>query len=407
MKVIPLAFALALAAAVGCAKAPVADQTGGGNESGGTGNGGTSGALSCTPADPPTPPGGGANFPFPQHTVTANCFYPTSCNDVDASSAWTTYKAAFVVSGGGSTLRVQRPENGNDTVSEGIGYGMLMAVFMNDKPTFDGLWAFATARPDDKGLMNWHIGSNGAVASGGTGAATDADEDMAFALVMADKQWGGYSTPAHDILNKILANEIDSGTGYLKPDDHGTTDVNPSYLAPAYYRVFAGYTGNSAWTNAVNGSYTLLQNCAATHTGGLVPDWCTRAGAVARGSHYSYDATRTPWRIALDACWNNEQRAKNWLTQVAGFFSNIGVTSIKDGYNLDGTAAGTYNAMVFFATAGAAGMAAGLQGLVNDTYTRAAALSRNGSSNNNYYNASWGVLSVLFMNGNFVSLGAQ
>src|SRR6185369_13802109 len=188
MKVIPLTFALAFAAAAaGCAKAPVTDMTGGGNDTGGTGAAGTTGGLTCMP-DVPTPAGGGANFPFPQHTITANCFYPDRCSDADPQATWMTYKTAFIVSGGGNTLRVQRPENSNDTVSEGIAYGMLMAVFMNDKPTFDGLWAFAVARPDDKGLMNWHYGSNGTVASGGTGAATDADEDMAFALVMADKQ---------------------------------------------------------------------------------------------------------------------------------------------------------------------------------------------------------------------------
>ena len=45
---------------------------------------------------------------------------------------------------------MQRPENGNDTVSEGIAYGMLFAVYMGDKATFDGLWrtrsSTATAR---------------------------------------------------------------------------------------------------------------------------------------------------------------------------------------------------------------------------------------------------------------------
>ena len=45
---------------------------------------------------------------------------------------------------------------------------------------------------DGKGLMHWHIDGNGGTV--GQGAATDADEDMAFALIMADKQWGGYAT---------------------------------------------------------------------------------------------------------------------------------------------------------------------------------------------------------------------
>ena len=52
-------------------------------------------------------------------------------------TAWNTYKTKMIVNNGGG-LRVQRPENGNDTVSEGIAYGMLMAVYMDDKATFDG-----------------------------------------------------------------------------------------------------------------------------------------------------------------------------------------------------------------------------------------------------------------------------
>ena len=108
----------------------------------------------------------------------------------------------MIVNNGGG-LRVQRPENGNDTVSEGIAYGMLMAVYMADKATFDGLWAYAKARRNGKGLMNWHYDANGGVV--GNGAATDADEDMGFALVMADKQWGGYSGDANALIAAILA----------------------------------------------------------------------------------------------------------------------------------------------------------------------------------------------------------
>ena len=38
--------------------------------------------------------------------------------------------------------------------------------------------------------MDWYISADGS-QSLGKGGAGDADEDMAFALLMADKQWGG------------------------------------------------------------------------------------------------------------------------------------------------------------------------------------------------------------------------
>ena len=264
----------------------------------------------------PAPAADGASFPFPQHRFGATCSYPASCNDGDVTLAWANWKKTFVTAAG-SALRVKRPTNANDTVSEGIGYGMMAAAYMADRATFDGLWAYASARLDENGVMNWHYDANGGVLDGG-GGATDADEDMAFALVMADAQWpgGAYAGAAKTLIGHLLDREVEDGTNVLKPGDRwgGSDQTNPSYLAPAYYRVFASYTGESRWMDVVDASYTLLDKCANAKTG-LVPDWCNAAGAPQRSSHYSYDACRTPWRIAVDACWNGEVRATAYLAR--------------------------------------------------------------------------------------------
>ena len=386
----------ALCGALGCASAS-GDPTGTGS-GGSTGTGGSAPAM-CGPQTAPGP-AGGANFPFPQHKLSPNCGYPTNCNDADVQTAWNTYKTKMIVNNGGG-LRVQRPENNNDTVSEGIAYGMEMAVYMVDKATFDGLWAYAKARRDGKGLMNWHYDANGGVV--GNGAATDADEDMAFALVMADKQWGGYSADANALIGAILASEVD-GSNNLRPDDSGSTqDSNPSYFAPAYYKVFAAYTGQSRWNQVVDAVYTKLNACANPTTG-LVPDWCSSSNMAARGSRYYYDATRTPFRIAQDACWNNEARAKTYLAKVAAFFNGIGPTQIKDGYNLDGTNPSTNSAVMSFeGPAATSAMPSGTQyaNFMLQLYTRVAVTAKGGTSSAyNYYNGSWGVLTLLLMTGN-------
>ena len=98
-------------------------------------------------------------------------------------------------------MRVTRPSDGNDTVSEGISYGMLFAVYMNDKATFDAIWKYEQKHLNAHGLMHWRISSSGTTT--GSNSATDADEDMAFALVMADKQWGGYTTTATTMLTTV------------------------------------------------------------------------------------------------------------------------------------------------------------------------------------------------------------
>jgi endo-1,4-beta-D-glucanase Y len=413
------ATALLIAAgwgAAGCAS-PSDDPTGGGGSgassgtagttgTGGTGGtGGTTPTTTCGPQTPPAP-AGGANFPFPQHRLSASCGYPMNCNDADVMTAWNTYKTKMITAGGaGSGLRVQRTENGNDTVSEGIAYGMVFAVYMGDKTTFDGLWTYAKAHFDSKGLMNWHIDANGGTV--GQGAATDADEDMAFALMMADKQWGGYASDASSLVGKILASEVvpsGSNMNVLLPDDSGNTntDINPSYFAPAYYKLFQTY--NSRWSMVVDQSYVKLNACA-NGTTGLVPDWCTQSGGTSsRGSRYYYDATRTPFRIAQDACWNAEPRAVQYLAKVAAFFNGLGPTNIKDGYNTDGTNAGTNAAvMAFEGPAATSAMPSGTTyaNFMFQVYTRVGVTAKGGTSSAyNYYNGSWGLMTLMLMTGN-------
>jgi endo-1,4-beta-D-glucanase Y len=389
---------IALAQLAGCASGGSGDPSGTGGTGNSTGTGGTT-PTTCGPQTAPAP-ANGANFPFPQHKLAASCGYPTSCNDADVMTSWNTYKTKMIVSSGGG-LRVQRPENGNDTVSEGIAYGMVFAVYMTDKTTFDGLWTYAKSHRNGNGLMNWHIDAGGNTV--GNGAATDADEDMAFALIMADKQWGGYQSDATTLVNAILSKEVD-GSNMLHPDDSGSTpDENPSYFAPAYYRIFQTYTNQSRWSQVIDSVYTVLNKCA-NGTTGLVPDWCSpSSGAAARSTHYSYDATRTPFRIAQDACWNNEPRAVSYLAKVAAFFNKIGPTGIVDGYNLDGTVAGQYVSPAFEGPAGASVMPSGTMysDFERQIYTRTVVVAKSGTSSAyNYYNGSWALMTLMLMTGN-------
>ena len=84
--------------------------------------------------------------------------------------------------------------------------------------------------------MNWYINADG--TTNGMNSATDSDEDMGFALVMADAQWGGYTTVAKSFLALVLANDFETDWS-IKGGDQYKNAVDPSYLAPAYYKVFA------------------------------------------------------------------------------------------------------------------------------------------------------------------------
>jgi endo-1,4-beta-D-glucanase Y len=342
--------------------------------------------------------------------------------------------------GAGGFLRIRRPKEPglevNSSVSEGIAYGMVIAVYMNDQPLFDGLWKYWLAHtwtyvPVGGGgstpttLMNWYILANGnpgtlsGESSPSLGAATDADEDAAWALVMADKQWGGsgslsksYLQSAKDLLNDIWKYEIYDGKLPRNGSSWGDwNDLNISYFAPSAYRVFAAVTGNAAWLSAVVPTVydTIEGNLTAARKNqqnGLVPAWTRSDGGditANRPKHYQYDSCRTPFRIGLDVCFFGERRAITYVAKTSSFFSAIGAANIVTGYNLDGTPRPEFSgkSAAFVGPAAVGAMhSASYQSFVDEAY----ALIRQNDMNAGglYYDESWAMLSILMMTGNLL-----
>jgi len=366
-----------------------------------TGSGGTTGTAGTTGTIPGL--GMGGPFSFPQNKVSGSCTLTTVANASSTTmSVYNTWKSTYVVAGNPG-LRVQRPENGNDTVSEGIGYGMLAAVYVGDRTTFDGLWTYAQAHFDTftNILMNWHLTSAGATASDGVGSATDGDEDIAWALLMASDQWNSttYLTAAQNMIDAMFNNSV-FPDGSLQNGDHwqDTDALNPDYFSPAYYRVFAKATNNQSWSGVIiDANYKHL--AALTVTGPLVPNASTLENTIASGATYGYDSCRTPWRIAMDYCFNNEPRAKTYLTAVGSFFNGIGAANIGDGYTSpNGPVTSSNHNSAFIGPAGTAGMA-GYQTLLDGAFTFGVT---NPGSNNSYFAQSLKVVTMLMMSGNFL-----
>jgi endo-1,4-beta-D-glucanase Y len=405
------------------------------------------GDSSAPPTRGPTPASNGVNFPFPQNRQSQNCVYPAGYLNSDVQAAYARWKADTVTtSGAGGFRRVERTASDtslalNSTVSEGIGYGMLLAVYMNDQSLFDDLWNYEQLHlgvcppgltcPDME-LMDWNISADGSTALG-TGAATDADEDMAFALAMADKQWGGqgalsksYNAFAVAQITSIWLLEIFQSM-FVKPGDWGdNTTLNPSYFAPAYYRVFktvggtlpksGGGSWDPDWDGTIDTLYTTIGNALnATNqnqNNGLVPAWCTSAGAPnpmaimpgGNATNYQYDSCRTPFRIALDWCLNGEPRAQAYVAKTSSFFAPIGAKQIVDGYGLDGTPQPANPGKLSAAFIGPAGVgamsSATYQPFVNDAYATIVPVTA--LAGGAYYEESWTTLSLLMMTANFL-----
>jgi endo-1,4-beta-D-glucanase Y len=288
--------------------------------------------------------------------------------DAELRTGYAAWRGRYVTSrGAGGFLRVAIGTGRNDkTVSEGIGYGMLLAAYLDDQGTFDALWAYAKRYRNARGLMAWEIEASGARPPGAGAAATDADEDMAFALVVADRRWGGYRADAVGLIGTLMRHAVEPGTFVVKPGDiwGGSEITNPSYFAPAYYKVFARYTGDARWNRVVESSYRIMDRVAARNATGLQPDWTNSAGEPlrnhpGRGYDYTYDAARVPWRLAKDAAWNCDPRARRHLERMNGFFRRVGARNILDGYTMAGRATAESHNAVFVAPAAAGAMMSG------------------------------------------------
>jgi len=339
------------------------------------------------------------------------------------------WKKDIVTSDGAGTngLRLLRPNSSgavvNSSVSEGSAYGMLISVYMNDQDSFDKFWNYTQQFLDGNGLMNWYIGPDRSVL--GTGGATDADEDMAFALLMADKKWGGkgslsksYLELATAQINLIWKYEVDHAMGDVPtPGDQGGgggSVINISYFAPAFYRAFGRATNQTTnWNNTVATVYKVinatLNSANKNQSNGLVPAWSTPAGVpMARPNtsdptYHQLDSCRTPFRLAQDYCWNNENMAADYLKKISAFYQMKGAYNLVDGYNLDGSehpgsASVGNQAAAFVGPAAVGAMSSSDFAMLRDQgYADVATDMLFAGSQ--YYQESWTVLSLIMMTG--------
>lgn len=266
------------------------------------------------------------------HRAVPLVFAPTQM----LGSLWSDYKFGYLEDN--RTIDRQRQ---NVTTSEGQSYTMLRAVWMGDKAIFDGAWQWTKDNLDREGdrLSSWLFGQrpDGSwgvlINEGGYNSATDAEEDIALSLIFAYARWQDdrYLGDARVILNDLWAKEVFmvQGRPYLAANDlekfspAESAIVNPSYLAPYAYRIFATVDPAHDWHGLVDTSYEVLD--ASLSEDGLPPDWVRvnkQTGAVSvtdsLPSGFSYDALRVPWRIALDYQWYADERASALLKKMEG-----------------------------------------------------------------------------------------
>lgn len=377
-------------------------------------------------------------FSFPRDERLPHLYYPQAASSHDVIIAHQAWLDEIVTAQGASDgLRTVRPDTPDgepySTVSEGISYGMMISVMMNDQARFDGFFRYADRWANENGLMSWYISADGERALG-SGAASDADEDIAWALLMASRVWGGsgslkqsYEALAIRQIERIYSFEVESGErlGMFLPGDEwrGKNVFNPSYFAPYQYRLFGEVTDNVAgWQRVIDVGYEIIERCLniqnGNHNNGLVPAWCDFEGRPVEAfpgaeQNYQTDSARLPFRMALDWALACEPRAKSYLDKISSFFADQGAAHIIDGYELNGAPCPDRKTLdhgegsaVFVGCAAVGAMCdIKYKAFVDAAYQRIKTgrlLARS-----RYYNHCWTVMSLLMLTGNFGTLEAH
>jgi endoglucanase len=206
--------------------------------------------------------------------------------------------------------RVVRRDQGGDTVSEGQGYALLLAVVADDRDRFEAVWRWTRThlrRAD--GLLSWWW-ADGAVRD--RSSAADADLDVAHALVLGGDhfevpEWRrdgvalGRAVLDTETATTRLGRVLLAGSWVEGPPYR----VDPSYASPVAFAVLAEASGDDRWNELAAGSRALLHALLARAP--LPPDWAevSARGAVAPvkppdGSPIGFglDAARVPIRYA-------------------------------------------------------------------------------------------------------------
>ncbi len=248
-----------------------------------------------------------------------------------------------------------------DVRTEGMSYGMMIAVQLNKQAEFNRLWKWTKtymyhADGPRKGYFAWHCAPDGTVLD--PNSASDGEQWFAMALFFASGRWGNgagifnYRAEAQAILDTMLHKDAEGNgvaTSMFNPKRHQVVFVpegnaasftDPSYHLPAFYELWARWADkdNQFWRDAAAASRTFFKAAAHLQTG-LMPDYAEFDGPPHPGDHadFRFDAWRATSNVAVDYAWF---AADDWSVsqsnRLLAFFHRQGLGSYANQFTLDG-----------------------------------------------------------------------
>ena len=252
----------------------------------------------------------------------------------------------------------------HDVRTEGMSYGLMIAVQFDRKDIFDRLWRWGKKYMQHqegplKGYFAWSCKTDG--TRNAQGPASDGELYYVTSLIFASNRWGNstginYLAEAQNILDCSMQKigmervapliNLEHQLITFTPDPFGGRFTDPSYHVPAFYEVWARWAedGRSEfWRECARKSREYLHKSIHPVTG-LNPDYNNYDGTLLGskrviGDAFRFDSWRVPMNIALDYSWACADRKwqQEYGNKIQNFFYSQGIDSFVDQYNVDGT----------------------------------------------------------------------
>ncbi len=265
----------------------------------------------------------------------------------------------------GDTMAYIEDTGNKDVRTEGMSYGMMIAVQLDKKEEFDRLWRWAKAYMDfpsgpHRGYFAWHCRTDGTKLD--STAASDGEEWFVTALFFASARWGDgegdlrYSEQAQRILTTMLHKEDEPDHGSVTnmfsrrdtlvafvPSADADHFTDPSYQVPHYYELWGRWAthDNAFWCAAARSSRLLLRRSVHPRTG-LAPDYSGFDGMPIEWgppghADFRFDAWRVAMNTAMDWLWF---RRDAWQVaqsnRLLRFFAEQGISTYGNQFTLEG-----------------------------------------------------------------------
>jgi oligosaccharide reducing-end xylanase len=324
----------------------------------------------------------------------------------------------------------------HDVRTEGMSYGMMVCVQLNQRREFDALWNWANtymliADPKDpaSGYYRWSMNTDGTPHS--STPAPDGEEYFVMSLYFAAHRWGSgqglydYKAQADRILRLMRHHPVMSGPSRsgirsvgpmvdethhmirFVPDSPNDDFTDPSYHLPAFYELWAkwGPTEDRAfWAEAAETSRRFFARTTDPKTG-LSPDYANWDGSPRpsfnrHSTDFSYDSWRTASNWGVDASWWGKSPEEAELSnRIQDFLFTQSLTKFVDQYSLAGLPLSQRHSVGMVATMAVASLAT--TGHHSDAFVQNLWNSATPSGEQRYYDGLLYLMSLMHCSGNF------